>query len=222
MTDDAIITGIRPLPSDPSSRSILVNKRVVGHLREADVESLGLAVDQPWTEERAAAVDLAIRINATRKRALDCLARRALTADALRDRLVARDHEADAIDAVINELIHDGWLDDASFARDRAEALVNRRGAASAYIARHLEAKQVHPELAAQIADEAVADVDAVEAATELIFANHARWRTLPRSTQMRRAAGLLARRGYDEDVVREALRRCGLDPDAPSEEYDS
>ncbi|MCA9297314.1 MAG: regulatory protein RecX [Phycisphaerales bacterium] len=208
------ITAIRPLPSDPSRRSILVDNRVVARLRETDVIELGLKRDDPWTEERAAAVARAVDLQTVRHRALTLLGKRAMTSEHLRDRLVAKNFEAELVTAVIDELIRDGWLDDAAYGRELADTLVNRQRAAASYITHKLEAHRIDPLLAEELAADAVADVDAVVSASELIFQNHARWATLPPHARIRRAAGLLSRRGYDEDVVSEALRRCGLDPD--------
>jgi regulatory protein len=208
------ITAIRPLPSDPSRRSILVDGRVVARLRETEVADLGLKRHDLWTEERAAAVLRAVDLQTVRHRALTLLGKRAMTSEHLRDRLAAKDYEAELVSAVIDELIRDGWLNDAAYGRELADTLVNRQRAASSYITHKLESHRIDPRLAEELAANAVADVDAVESASELIFQNHARWATLPPHARIRRAAGLLSRRGYDEDVVNETLRRCGLDPD--------
>jgi len=215
-TPTGTITAIRPLPADPSQRSILVDGRVAAHIRDTDVQSIGLDVGMPWTETVSNAVTHALALQDARTQAMRLLGRRALSTAELRDRLAARDHDARIIDAVIDELTRDSWIDDAALGRDLAECMAERQQGAASYIAERLKRRRINPDQAATIADEAVADQDAVVVAAELLFSTHARWRTLPRQTQIRRAAGLLARKGYDDDVVREALRRCGLDPDDP------
>jgi len=45
------ITAIRPLPSDPSMRSVRIGRRVIARLRADDIESIGLHAGQTLTDD---------------------------------------------------------------------------------------------------------------------------------------------------------------------------
>jgi regulatory protein len=214
LPDDATITGLAPLPSDPNMRSVRVAGRAVARLRAADVEAIGLAVGAPWTDAVAAAVSRARRTQAVRKAALRLLATRGRSARELEQRLVRRGFEADAIDAVLAELRADGWLDDAAHARAVAERLVRDAPAGAALVEERLRAHHIDDDLAGHVAREVLAGSDPVDDAERL---GRQRLRAMGRlapHVAARRIAGALARRGFDEETVLTALHRLKLSLD--------
>jgi regulatory protein len=141
------------------------------------------------------------------QRALGLLVRREHSRKELTRKLAARGIEAAEAEAAVARLAGEGWQDDARF----AEFLVRSR-AASGYGPRHIRAELGTHGL----------DGDAVAAA---MAGFDGEWTTLARElvrrrfgaagpvdlAQRRKAAELLARRGFDGDSIRAATR---FDPD--------
>lgn len=137
------------------------------------------------------------------QRALGLLVRREHSRKELTRKLLARGIEADDADAAVERLAGEGWQDDARF----AESLVRSRAAAG-YGPRHIRA-----ELGTHgLDDEAVAvamaafEGDWCENARELVRRRFGESGPLDLA-QRRKAADLLARRGFDGDSIRAASR---------------
>jgi regulatory protein len=216
----AVITDIRPLPSDPSVRSIRVGRRAVAHLRAVDVDAIGLAKGTRWTKQTAEAVQRAVETNRTRKAALRLLGRRAYASAELRERLARKEHDVDAIETVISELTADGWLDDAAYGESIARQTIERRPAGERLLRRKLAERRIDDDLAERIVRRTLAEVDQLEAA---IGYGRERMRKLGWASPaaVRRVGAALARRGFDEETVQTALDRLGLtlaDDDRPDD----
>jgi len=129
-------------------------------------------------------------------------------------------------ESAVQTCVERGWLDEATAARRRAERLRRRGPVAPAGIARDLERRHVDPVVAARIAAEAVPDpVAEAEAAIRQEIrrrgatddpADALPW------PQRRRLAARLGRRGFDEETVCDAMRRCGVPVDEPPDEEPS
>lgn len=137
------------------------------------------------------------------QRALGLLVRREHSRKELGRKLKARGIEAEAVDAAITRLADEGWQDDARF----AEMLVRSR-VSGGYGPLHIRAELgTHGLDSAQIeAAMATFEGDWVENARDLIcrrFGENGP-QELP---QRRKAADLLARRGFDGSCIRSATR---------------
>jgi regulatory protein len=157
----------------------------------------------------------------------------------VRDRLLGRGHDEAIVDVVLDRLTEDGWLDDRAFAMQYAQELLRRRSAGPRLIQAKLEQQGVDERIIERVVDAlddpaareelmggrpsdgdagadraAGAESPTIERALLLAERRLKQWRGLERSVQMRRVAGLLGRRGYDEDQVRLVLERLGLSPD--------
>ncbi|TWI07263.1 regulatory protein [Lysobacter ruishenii] len=141
------------------------------------------------------------------QRAIGLLSRREHSRRELTRKLKVRGVEDDAAKAAVGRLAHDGWQDDARF----AESLVRSRSA-SGYGPLHIRAELGTHGL----------DRDAVAAAMDTFdgdWAANARdlvrrrygTEALADIAARRKAADLLARRGFDVDTIRSATR---YDPD--------
>lgn len=137
------------------------------------------------------------------QRALGLLVRREHSRKELTRKLAARGVEADEAKAAVERLAGEGWQDDARF----AQSLVRSR-AANGYGPLHIRAELgVHglDREAIAVALEAF-DGDWKQAARELIRRRFGE--SGPRDlAQKRKAADLLARRGFDADTIRTATR---------------
>jgi len=91
---------------------------------------------------------------------LRLLARRELTAAQLRDRLLARAHPPDEVDAALARLRDTGALDDVRAARALASTAVRVKGRGRLRVLRELEAAGVDPATARDALDAALAETD--------------------------------------------------------------
>jgi regulatory protein len=191
-----------------------VGRRAVARLRVADVERLGLHEGLEWTAKLARTVDEAVAGERARRAALTLLGRRARSTATLIDRLTAKGHDEATAQRVVQELVADGWMDDRAYAEALARELLAKAPATAKLIAHRLRQRGIDEQLAEAIAHEAVAETDLHGTAVELARKRLRQMENIPPATAARRIAGILARRGFDEDAVRAALHAVGLSPE--------
>lgn len=140
--------------------------------------------------------------------ALHLLSRRALTVTECRDRLLARQHSADTVDAAIAHLLDTGALDDRKLALAHARTAAEIKGRGRLRVARELQARGVDKEIAA----EAVAEVFGEKDERSLVArALQKKLRGRPRPTdaaEYARVYQYLMRQGFTPAVVVETLRK--------------
>ena len=117
--------------------------------------------------------------------------------------------EPEVVAAIVGELVGEGWLDDAAYARRFAEDRRHLDGWGSDRIERRLRALGVDREHI-EAAVGAVPVEDEREAALELL---RRRFPDPPADARDRnRALGVLVRKGYDLELALDVLRRhCGV-----------
>lgn len=142
--------------------------------------------------------------------ALDALSLRARSSSELARWLKERDYDPDEIALTIERLLASGLLDDEKyatmFARDR---LVNRR-LSKRRVLGELGRRGITRELAAT-AVSVVFEEEGLDEDTSVDAAAQRKWKTLSAldpAVAKRRLFGFLARRGFDGDAVRRAMRR--------------
>jgi regulatory protein len=216
------ITAIRPLPSDPSLRSVRIGRRVIARLRASDCEAIGLRTGEILTDELAGAIEAMLAVNSARKDALRLLGRRGYSCGQLVDRLKRKGHDASAACAVVDELRADNWLDDEEFARAVAREIRARGPASTRLIIQKLRQRRIDGDLARRVAEEALADADPLEEAVALAEKRLRTMGRVPPATAARRIAGALARRGFDMDIIRAALERVKITDDHSGDEPDA
>jgi regulatory protein len=210
LRDGAAIEALEVGPADPNLRRVVAGGRHVATLWARDAERLGLAVGGPWSSALASRVRELVEASAARDAALRLLGGRAMSRGELLERLGRRGHARAACAAALEQLIQDGWLDEASYARALCAELLRRQPAGEPFLVRRLTARHIDPDLARQAALEALAGRDPVE---EAVRFGRARLppASLARAARARRLAGLLARRGFDEETVGTALDKLGF-----------
>ena len=102
---------------------------------------------------------------------------------------------------VLDRLAEVGLVDDAAYAELYVRSKQNSRGVAKAMLSRELRAKGVAADTAADVLD-AVPDAVEEERARALVRTRLKRLNGLDRSVQVRRLAGLLARKGYPSGLA--------------------
>jgi regulatory protein len=147
-------------------------------------------------------------------RALNMLAFQPRSARDLRRRLVLKGEEPALADAAVARLLERGLLDDADYARQLTRSKVLGGGVSKRRVQQELFKKGV----ARETADAAIAEVYEDEQVDEQSLVDDAarkKARSLSKldpETRRRRLYGFLARKGYDGDKIRGAMRRA-LDP---------
>lgn len=152
--------------------------------------------------------------------ALRYLGRRALTTEELRRRLARRGFSEAAVVGALAHLTRRGWLDDRKYARQYVAA--HREGRAAQgprRLATELRRRGVPPDIVAEVVD-GLGGTELEAQAEALVRSRLARMHGVDRRTAWRRLAALLARRGFEPEVVTSVLHRVLDDPapDAPRE----
>ncbi len=155
-------------------------------------------------------------ISPIREYALGLLGRRAYSCGDLTHRLVSRGHDPNLVDVVIGRLVDCGLLDDEAVARALAEATVRKRPASAALIEHKLHARRIPPDIAQRVAAEILDGIDPVEAAARLARDLLATRRGKAVEANRQWIGATLSRRGFDTDIISEALERAGLTQPLP------
>jgi regulatory protein len=138
-------------------------------------------------------------------RAYAALNRRDRTVAEVRDHLRRARVTPELIETTVAELIAQGYLDDARYARCFAEDRRKLNGWGAGRIARRLVELGIEPELAEQAAGPREGEQELAAALTVLDRRMKA---PLADDDARRRALGLLVRRGYGLKLAHEAVRR--------------
>ena len=145
------------------------------------------------------------RLQHARDEAWKALNRRERTVAELARQLAAKRVEPAAIDAVVAELLEQGYLDDASYAQRFADDRRRLDAWGAERIERKLLALGIDRELIAAAIGEQDRDGE-LEAALEILAR---RFPEPPRTPRDRdRALGVLVRKGYGLELAHDALRR--------------
>jgi regulatory protein len=143
-------------------------------------------------------------------RAAGMLAARGRASAELRRLLVQKGEDPVAVDAAIERLREQGFLDDEAFARQFARSRVAGRGMARRRVADELRRRGVDRQVAGD-AIEAVFQEEAVDERSALADVAERRLRLMARldvATQRRRLFAYLSRRGYDSEDIRAVISR--------------
>ena len=149
------------------------------------------------------------RLQHARDLARSALNRREHTTAEVQRLLERKRVEPKVVETVLSELVGEGWLDDAGYARRFAEDRRHLDGWGADRIERRLRALGIDRELLAAAVG-VVPVEDEREAALELL---RRRFPDPPADARERnRALGVLVRKGYDLELALDVLRRhCGI-----------
>jgi regulatory protein len=209
------ITQIKAAKADPNLRHIEVGAKRIATLRASDVERLRLHVGTLWTATLAGAVESEHRANQARKRAMNLLGRRMYSRGELIDRLARAKFDRSIAVRIADELVTDRWIDDRQYAREILRSLTRTRPASKLLLLDKLISRKVDPETAREILDEWSAGMAPAAQALQLAAKSLDKMKHVNSKAQGRRLAGLLARRGFDEEIVFQTLQQLDLIDDA-------
>ena len=147
--------------------------------------------------------------------ALGLLSRRDYTTSELRKKLLDREYEADAVDALIQDLTASRLLDDRRVAASHVRTATAIKGRGRLRIARELAARG----LTKDIVGEALGAVEKQNEASAIrkILARK-KWPANPSLAERRRMFQHLLRRGFPADAIGNALGRASVDSELEDE----
>jgi len=189
--------------------SIAVDGAVVGDLSLDAIERLDLHVGAQVTDRVVAAITQEVQALHTYDRAVTLLAAHARASRELERLLVKKGEPPVLAKAAVARLTEQGFLDDASFARQFARTKL-AGGLSRRRMQAELARRGVTRDVADAAIDEIVTDdgVDEAQACGRVAERKMRSLRDLPADVQRRRLYAFLARRGYELGDVRAAVDR--------------
>ncbi|MBB6121962.1 regulatory protein RecX [Nocardiopsis algeriensis] len=131
--------------------------------------------------------------------------------------LSRRGHDEEVVAAVLEEFDEAGYVDDTAFSRAWVSSRHHGRRLSRRALARELRTRGVEEDTVREAVAE-IGDGDEEEAARDLVRRSLATSRSRPYETRVRRALGVLARKGYPSGLayrlVREELEHEGVEAD--------
>lgn len=215
-----VITGITEHPRKPGRFLVEFEDGDPALVSLDTIEALQLQVGTPLDAAQRARLAHAAGAQRTFDRALGMLAAQPRSAADLRRRLERAGEDRALVEDAIQRLTDKGLLDDGDFARQYARSAMVGKGVSSRRARQELARRGV----ATELADAAITDLRAEEEVDETSNALRAGRRKLRAlasvdpGTHRRRLYAFLARRGYEADDIRAALRTL-LDDRSGSED---
>ena len=138
--------------------------------------------------------------------AVKLLAVRPYSERKLREKLLGRQYVTADVREAIERLRRERLLDDRRYAEDFVRARLQSRPRAGSRLVTDLLTRGIPLGLAKEVVVQLVPPTDEVPLARELVRRKQAQYGDLDKDTRWRRLAGLLARRGFSYDTIREVL----------------
>lgn len=204
------ITAIRSSRRSEGGYVISVDGKVAFTLSNIMFDKLNLSVGQTIDDILESRIEQAKQFDAARRTALQRLNRRALSRRELEQKLRQKSYETEVIHMVLDDLAEKQFLDDRQYAQMFVDSQLRQKPAGKRLLLAKLRAKGVEAGIADAAADEALQEVDQVEAATELARKKLSTLSRYDLATKQRRLWSMLARRGFDGDVIKQVM--AGLD----------
>ncbi|MBG83084.1 MAG: hypothetical protein CMJ40_00895 [Phycisphaerae bacterium] len=204
--DTGAITGFGAARGDIDSCVVKVDGRKAATIMERDRVDLGLRVDMPLTTRLSEQIADCHEYRLARRAAMQRIARKARSTKDIRDFLRKRAHTDPIVDQVIDKLKELKLLDDERFADDAATSIARRTPSSARFLEHRLRRHGVSPEDAAKAAKAAAGDP--LEAAIMVATKALRSLQSCEPDIRRQRLHGRLARRGFDFDVIQQAIER--------------
>jgi regulatory protein len=204
-----VITAITPSARPQGRFDVEVDGRPAATVSLETIERLGLRTGAPF-EAVQPQVERDAAILHVQDRALNMLAARGRASQELRRLLVRKGEAADVVDVVIERLQRAGFLDDQAYAR----AVARSKGVGQGHSKRRVGQELFRRGVDRDVADAAIAETFEQEAVDEEALVERAARKklrslaSLDVPTRDRRLYAFLARRGFDGDAIRRAMKR--------------
>ena len=204
------ITGFGAARGDMDSCVVKIDGSKAATILETDRVDLGLHLDMPLSSELGASIADRHEFRLARRASLQRIARKSRSTKDIRDFLRQRSHTTTIIDLVIDKLKTIGLLDDQKFADEAANSLARRTPASARFLEHRLRQHGISQDDAALAAKEAAGDP--VEAAVKVAQKAMRSLRSCRADLLQQRLHGRLARRGFEYEVIQEAITRTLAD----------
>lgn len=198
------ITALQTQRRDPERMNVSLDGTFAFGLHADLVLEHGLAVGTELDAARVSELIAQDEIARSTAAALQFLAYRPRSEGEIRRRLRERGFTESAVDATIARLRDWRYVDDADFSSRWIENRVEHRPRSARLLGQELRQKGVDPGVIAGAIEEA--DIDEQRDALAMILGRIERYRALEPDVRSRRISGLLSRRGYGWDIIREVL----------------
>ena len=207
MTELLTITDIIPDPREPDLCRIKSGRHLVGRIRRGDVEHMRLAVGMPLGPDTLAELEVCQQRAALRLRAIRSLSRAAASRQRLAARIATHAASTEELEAVLDELAADGLLDDEATATRIAEEKLRAGPIGARALSATPRRRGFEPALVEQIVATLLGNRDEYADAHEAAEYAMRSLRHLPQETATRRLAARLARKGFSEEAITQAIQ---------------
>lgn len=208
------ITELKPSAKRPDAVIIKVDGKATVTVSMRHAADLGLGEGVAWTDQLAAQVEQAAQIDKAIRAAMNRLARRPSSRHDMDTKLQKLGYESDVRAATLDYLENLNYINDETYARALVEEMLRLKPAGPRLLKQKLWQKGLSGKLADAAVAEAMEQAEQDETATSQY--DHARnvaekkLRSLGRydaATQKRRVYSMLARRGFDQEVIDGVMR---------------
>jgi len=200
------ITALTPSRRNATKLIISVDGKAIGTLPAKQVESLGLEVGGQWREADAAKVAELVAFEKAFEQAMKLVNCRPVTRAALVMKMIERGHDSAVAERVAAKLVAIGAMSDEALAAALLEEIDRTRPAGPALKRAKLAQRGVEEEVIERLVEASSTPADQREAAKRLVASKQKAFARLDEATRKRRLWGLLARRGFEEDVIEAVL----------------
>lgn len=209
------ISGLQPDLTNPTVTFVKVGDKVVSKVPFMDIEKLGLRVGASWTSRLAQNCEQAFAVFSAKDQAVKLLAAKGRTAVQLEVKLIEKGVAKAVAHSAVEELRTQGLIRDDLVAEQLVEDELSQ-GSATSLVRRKLQEAGVSEETATATLRRATGGKS--EATRAKIVATETAKKLSPKlskSVKWRRVLAALERKGFEEDVARQATRKVlGPEPE--------
>lgn len=206
------ISAITPSARDPRRSIVKIGAgRAVGTVPARVIRELDLSIGTPWTPALAARFSAAVEFDDWLQKGMRLTAKRPLSRAVVTQKLAQKGAPAEMLDRVLARLTELSLIDDRALGQLIVEHELSHQPAGEALLRAKLERKGLEESAIEHALGEAApvtTGAGAERAATALAKEKLRSIQGLEPAVARRRLAGLLARRGFDEQVVRDVVER--------------
>lgn len=208
LPEPLIVSELSAMPGRSDRWQVMLGGVALGSVTVDFLAESGIRAGSELSRQQADDVVHAVNRTAVLDKALDLLAVRARSSRDLSIRLRRAGAGSADIAWAVARLEAQGFLDDASYARQVARAKALSGGVSRRKVITTLRQRGVAAEVAQEAIDATLADVDLDEYGAALAVAEKRvrALRSLDAAKRRQRLYAFLARRGYENDVVRKVL----------------
>lgn len=203
------ITDITPRGSGGRrERKVTIDGERILTITEETFLRFGLYDGQAMDPERLQEVERADGVSRAMTEAHRLIDHRMRTRRELVVKLKSRGRTDEVIDQVLDRLEHAGLIDDGRFARLWIDERLRRRPAGLSLLRRELRQKGIDAEVVETALEESASGEGETERAYEALQRQSHRYARLDRDSAHRRMVAFLARRGFGQAVIYQAVHR--------------